>query len=134
VRYRAEHPAFPHDPTSDQLYDKDQFESYRQIGFHIGERLCRDVLTQLQPSPPEDLDALWRHEVPVDALAAALRPDRKTSPARPVFATREVLAPQASINPADLEDSLQSAFVTDGSIATGNLLEQPARHLVRRPR
>ena len=28
------HPAFPHDPTSDQFFDEARFESYRLLGFH----------------------------------------------------------------------------------------------------
>jgi hypothetical protein len=39
-RYRAINPEFPHQPTSDQVFNEDQFESYRQLGFHIGEDLC----------------------------------------------------------------------------------------------
>ncbi|MFO0907072.1 MAG: hypothetical protein U0794_01680 [Isosphaeraceae bacterium] len=37
--HRAENPAFPHDPTADQFYDADKFESYRQLGYHTGQRL-----------------------------------------------------------------------------------------------
>jgi len=36
-RYREENPEYPHQPTSDQLFDESQYESYRQLGFHIGE-------------------------------------------------------------------------------------------------
>jgi hypothetical protein len=42
---------FPHDPTLDQFFDEDKVESYRQLGFHIGEILGRNL------EPPE-LD-LW---------------------------------------------------------------------------
>lgn len=38
--YRASNVEFPHQPTSDQMYDEIQFESYRQLGFHIGSELC----------------------------------------------------------------------------------------------
>jgi hypothetical protein len=41
-RYRAQNPEFPHEPTSDQVFDEDQFESYRQLGYHIGIALCGD--------------------------------------------------------------------------------------------
>ena len=33
LRYAAEHPAFPHESTSDQFFDESQFESYRALGF-----------------------------------------------------------------------------------------------------
>ncbi len=39
-RYKLEDPSFPHDPTSDQFYDPQKFESYRQLGFHIGNTVC----------------------------------------------------------------------------------------------
>ncbi len=34
--YRAQHPAFPHEPTSDQFFSETQFESYRALGQQIG--------------------------------------------------------------------------------------------------
>ncbi|MCA9202953.1 MAG: hypothetical protein KDA59_07900, partial [Planctomycetales bacterium] len=38
-QYRREHPEFPHQPTSDQFYDRDQVESYRHLGYRIGAAL-----------------------------------------------------------------------------------------------
>src|SRR5207237_8369946 len=42
-QYRATHPAFPHDPTVNQFFDVDQFESYRELGYRIGAKLCEDL-------------------------------------------------------------------------------------------
>jgi hypothetical protein len=39
AHYHAEHPAFPHEPTSDQFFDEAQWESYRKLGELIGSRL-----------------------------------------------------------------------------------------------
>jgi hypothetical protein len=39
LRYAAQHPAFPHESTSDQFFDESQFESYRTLGYHV----TRDV-------------------------------------------------------------------------------------------
>jgi hypothetical protein len=50
VRYQVENPAFPHDPTSDQFYDPQKFESYRQLGFHIGRILCDEQFQQVSRS------------------------------------------------------------------------------------
>jgi hypothetical protein len=44
VGYRHDHPEFPNDPTLNQFFDEDQFESYRQLGQHIGEQLCSEFL------------------------------------------------------------------------------------------
>jgi hypothetical protein len=35
LHYKDSHPAFPHEPTSDQFFDEAQFESYRKLGHHI---------------------------------------------------------------------------------------------------
>jgi hypothetical protein len=39
----AANAAFPHDPTSNQFYDENMVESYRQLGEHIGEQLCESL-------------------------------------------------------------------------------------------
>ena len=35
-KYKIYHPSFPHEPTSDQFFDKIQWESYYQLGQYIG--------------------------------------------------------------------------------------------------
>ncbi|WP_420404558.1 hypothetical protein [Nisaea sp.] len=39
--YKTDHPAFPHEPTSDQFFDPGQFEAYRELGNAIGEDMIR---------------------------------------------------------------------------------------------
>jgi hypothetical protein len=34
-RYAAFHQDFPHEPTADQFFSEEQFESYRALGMHI---------------------------------------------------------------------------------------------------
>lgn len=34
--YRVKHPSFPHQTTADQWFDEQQFEAYRELGYHIG--------------------------------------------------------------------------------------------------
>lgn len=46
LQYRNRNKSFPHEPTSDQLFDPTQVESYRQLGYHIGMQLLRGL-------PPE---------------------------------------------------------------------------------
>jgi hypothetical protein len=43
LNYAARHPAFPHDTTADQFFDEDQFETYRALGYHIGDALFRTL-------------------------------------------------------------------------------------------
>ena len=37
MQYKATHPDFPHESTSNQFYGEDQFESYRWLGKVIAE-------------------------------------------------------------------------------------------------
>jgi hypothetical protein len=58
-QYRATHPAFPHDPTFNQFFDVDQFESYRELGYRIGAKLCEDLhVEQWGASQPITVEAL----------------------------------------------------------------------------
>ncbi len=71
--YHARHPDFPHQSTSDQLYDEDQFEAYRALGQHAVEGLF---------SEGERIDArsasmhAW-----TERLEARLTPDASCDPA-----------------------------------------------------
>ena len=38
-RYRLEEPVFPHHSTADQLFSESQFEAYRALGEHVGDKL-----------------------------------------------------------------------------------------------
>lgn len=40
IEYLRAHPAFPHEPTSDQFFGEDQWESYRMLGEHLAGLLC----------------------------------------------------------------------------------------------
>ncbi len=42
AQYRATHELFPQEPTTDQFFDEAQWESYRKLGEHIGDRLFGD--------------------------------------------------------------------------------------------
>jgi len=39
IEYADDHPDFPHETTVDQFFDEAQWESYRMLGEHIGEKL-----------------------------------------------------------------------------------------------
>jgi hypothetical protein len=36
--YKVKHPQFPHQTTADQWFDEQQFEAYRELGYHIGKK------------------------------------------------------------------------------------------------
>jgi hypothetical protein len=48
-QYRAEHGAFPQEPTADQFFDEAQWESYRRLGEHIASRVFDDIGGPWQP-------------------------------------------------------------------------------------
>jgi len=41
--YRHRNPTFPHQSTADQFFDENQFECYRALGQHIGEKACGEL-------------------------------------------------------------------------------------------
>ena len=45
-RYHSDHPEFPHETTADQFFDEAQWESYRKLGEHIGNK----IFAQITPS------------------------------------------------------------------------------------
>lgn len=50
-RYRALHPAFPHETTADQFFSEEQFEAYRQLGVHVAEGLFSSALMNNEEAP-----------------------------------------------------------------------------------
>jgi hypothetical protein len=45
-RYRLDEPTFPHHPTADQFFTEAQFEAYRSLGEHVGEKLFLPAVIQ----------------------------------------------------------------------------------------
>ncbi len=66
--YRHSHPAFPHESTADQWFDEGQFEAYRALGQHIGEKAIQALGLKLSAAPlpfselEEGFEACWRRE------------------------------------------------------------------------
>ena len=40
--YQKQNPTFPHETTADQFFDEAQFESYRQLGYHVGQKVFEE--------------------------------------------------------------------------------------------
>jgi hypothetical protein len=56
LQYHASHPTFPQESTMDQFFDEAQWESYRKLGSHIGDKLLDaigplDAFTGLLTNP-----------------------------------------------------------------------------------
>jgi hypothetical protein len=60
-RYRLDEPAFPHDSTLDQFFSEAQFEAYRSLGEHVGNKLfLRAVVDDLAEAKRVDLGEWFR--------------------------------------------------------------------------
>jgi len=56
-RYRLDEPAFPHHSTADQFFSEEQFEAYRSLGEHVGNKLfLRAVVGPLAGGTDVDLE------------------------------------------------------------------------------
>ncbi|MFL6604219.1 MAG: patatin-like phospholipase family protein [Steroidobacteraceae bacterium] len=58
--YAADHPAFPHESTTDQWFSESQHEAYRALGAHIIESVCNRGVAL---APGETPDPLTIHEL-----------------------------------------------------------------------
>jgi hypothetical protein len=56
INYKARYAAFPHETTGDQFFSEEQFEAYRNLGFHATQGFFsgRDTIAMTTPpSTPE---------------------------------------------------------------------------------
>ncbi len=64
--YADAHRSFPHESTSDQFFDENQFESYRELGRHIGLKVFAPLFpAQTDNSVPEMTPEQIRDALPV---------------------------------------------------------------------
>jgi hypothetical protein len=86
-QYRATHPRFPHDPTVNQFFDVDQFESYRELGYRIGMKLCEDLHVEAwdksRPITVEKLRAILNGLACAGALRGYRTDEAAAAPAAP---------------------------------------------------
>lgn len=54
-QYADGHPSFPHQSTGDQFFDENQFESYRELGRHIGLKVFAPLFGPQTPNAAESL-------------------------------------------------------------------------------
>jgi hypothetical protein len=81
-RYRLDEPAFPHHSTADQFFTEVQFEAYRSLGEHVGEKLfLRAIVGSLADSNSVELEK-WFQELGKSLLEPRLEgnADRQSFP------------------------------------------------------
>lgn len=111
---------FPHDPTSNAMFDEDQVESYRQLGYHIADGLSRKVRLGLQVLPTEtDLARYRRFDIDTIIRAFKRPTGRAVTDSTPAAAEvaasavsqpmteATVLAGQGAVSEAELHQTLQ---------------------------
>ncbi|MHB1075879.1 hypothetical protein [Thiobacillus sp.] len=49
------HRSFPHESTSDQFFDENQFESYRKLGRHVGLKVFAPLFSPLVNTSAHDM-------------------------------------------------------------------------------
>jgi hypothetical protein len=69
AQFKKTNPQFPDEPISNQFYSKDQVESFRQLGEHIGKLLCWDIDDFDCPNDKPEGCRRWR----IQALNSAFR-------------------------------------------------------------
>lgn len=55
-QWQIDNPSFPHDPTTDQFFTENQFESYRQLGEHIGKEICEMIVDEVKLGESKQVD------------------------------------------------------------------------------
>jgi hypothetical protein len=109
----ASHPAFPHDPTSNQFYDENMVNAYRQLGEHIGQKLSEELSRSAGINWWQEKDFSIRHWVefwvqsmqseglaqaekgkPLMNAVRGTRGDRPAAPAGPKRAAGKQRAPR----------------------------------------
>jgi len=53
MQYKATHPDFPHEATSNQFYGEDQFESYRWLGREIAKETLGAIKAETEDKNEE---------------------------------------------------------------------------------
>lgn len=71
-QYRHEHPTFPHESTAQQLFSEQQFEAYRALGEHIGNKLFAPALMAVADTSADPVRSIapWLNELAQKLLPA----------------------------------------------------------------
>jgi hypothetical protein len=60
LQFHAQHPQFPHHPTTDQFFNETKFESYRALGYHVAQKVFRKAVEEIDRPGEQPLRTLAR--------------------------------------------------------------------------
>ncbi|MHB1144689.1 MAG: patatin-like phospholipase family protein [Thiobacillus sp.] len=83
--YAARHDKFPNESTGDQFFDENQFESYRELGRHIGLKVFKPLTGSLPGAgnmPPEQIRDMLLEQLSVQLQARYKQGIKKDAPAQ----------------------------------------------------
>jgi len=77
LRYREDNQVFPHDPTTDQFFDPRRFECYRELGYHLGTVISKELTKTLKNPVNAEIakSVLWLKDADFSPIADAQRSD-----------------------------------------------------------
>ncbi len=125
-KYKVYHPAFPHEPTSDQFFDEVQWESYYRLGQFVGaDVLGTDELMNYfrdkKAAPDFSLQDLIRH-FDDGADLFNLKPEEPVKESASQSPEKVMMGPpmaQAKVEEAVLEEYDEAADVSEASSSSG---------------
>lgn len=113
LQYRGQDDEFPHNTTADQLYNDVRVECYRQLGYHMGERVCQALFPKTTKNDLEigdlEIDVETRLEE-IRAEADSAVSDRLSVSLNKIAAATTVLSgksPQSTSEPRVLHVALK---------------------------
>jgi len=90
THHRLENPDFPHDPTADQFYDAERFESYRQLGEVAGTEVAQWFAARDAATAPDAATVPDVATVPASTTVSS-SPDDGGAKVAPPSADREIV-------------------------------------------
>jgi hypothetical protein len=92
LNYKAGHPQFPHQPTTEQWFSESQFESYRALGWHIARRVFAPAVRELSAERETDKHLLFKQMFAEWGYSSPVGAEPHQPPTEP--ASREPLTPR----------------------------------------
>jgi hypothetical protein len=88
-RYRFDEPIFPHHSTADQFFSETQFEAYRNLGEHVGDKLFLKAIVGEKMSTDKYVEVETWFSALGRSLLEPLPPSKRRTPKNPANESQE---------------------------------------------